>query len=117
MCSSDLPISVESTQKDLAQLQEIIQASDVLFLLTDTRESRWLPTLLGVVHDKLVINAALGFDSYVVMRHGRAGEDLGCYFCTDIVVPGNVSRFVNSLQIHNMTLNSCTELCLTLVDS
>jgi ubiquitin-like modifier-activating enzyme ATG7 len=42
------------------------------------------------------MNAALGFDSYLVMRHGaRAkapGSDrLGCYYCNDIVAPADVS--------------------------
>lgn len=60
-----------------------------------------------------MINAALGFDSYVVMRHGVQkkseatsevpvtegikvikGEDLGCYFCSDVTAPGNVSHTV-----------------------
>ena len=66
-------------------------ARQVVFLLTDTRESRWLPSLLGAVHGKLVINAALGFDSLLVMRHGMPGSpcQLGCYFCNDVVAPAN----------------------------
>lgn len=46
-----------------------------------------------------MLNAALGFDTYLVMRHGaRASaspEDatrLGCYYCNDIVAPADVSN-------------------------
>ena len=64
-------------------------------------------------YGKLVINSALGFDSYLVMRHGVpnqrqenvsssdpitrkslliSGEQLGCYFCNDVVAPGNSTK-------------------------
>ena len=44
------------------------------------------------------MNAALGFDSFLVMRHGMkslAEQDadvkrLGCYFCNDVVGPKDV---------------------------
>jgi ubiquitin-like modifier-activating enzyme ATG7 len=51
---------------------------------------------MGKASGKIVMNAALGFDSYVVMRHGaevvREGQQpLGCYFCNDVVAPADVS--------------------------
>lgn len=50
------------------------------------------PTLVSMALGKLVINAAVGFESFVVMRHGLKGQErrLGCYFCSDIVSPQNV---------------------------
>ena len=43
----------EATAKDILQLEALIQSHDVVFLLTDSRESRWLPTLLGAYHNKV----------------------------------------------------------------
>ncbi|KAI7864677.1 E1-like protein-activating enzyme Gsa7p/Apg7p [Spinellus fusiger] len=81
------PSSDQQLKNDSERLSELISEHDVVFLLTDSRESRWLPTLLGAHQKKLVINAALGFDSYLVMRHGVQPSSLGCYFCNDIVAP------------------------------
>jgi len=107
-------------------LNSLVEGHDVIFLLMDSRESRWLPTVMAAHHEKLVINAALGYDSFLVMRHGVRsscksqekakpvdtscsksseaekpvdpsnklvpGTRLGCYFCNDIVAPGNSTR-------------------------
>lgn len=85
----------ERTKADLEKLKGLIEQHDVIFLLMDTRESRWLPTVMGKAAGKIVMNAALGFDSYVVMRHGAESKDpsqgLGCYFCNDVVAPADVS--------------------------
>lgn len=84
------------TKADFAKLKELIESHDVIFLLMDSRESRWLPTVMGKAAGKIVMNAALGFDTYVVMRHGAAPKEsaeksLGCYFCNDVVVATDVS--------------------------
>lgn len=43
----------ESVEKDVSQLIEHIDSHDVVFLLTDTRESRWLPTMLCAFKGKV----------------------------------------------------------------
>ena len=79
---------------DVTLISELVASHDVVFLLTDSRESRWLPTVLTNVHKKVCITAALGFETFLVMRHGvsvleGAAERLGCYFCNDVVAPRN----------------------------
>ncbi|KAK2091447.1 Autophagy protein 7 [Saguinus oedipus] len=140
-------VTLEQARKDVEQLEQLIENHDVIFLLMDTRESRWLPAVIAASKRKgrdvacdlvaqcqrasasdclclaspnLVINAALGFDTFVVMRHGLKkpkqqgagdlcpnhpvasadllgsslfanipGYKLGCYFCNDVVAPGD----------------------------
>nr|XP_022299462.1 ubiquitin-like modifier-activating enzyme ATG7 [Crassostrea virginica] len=98
--------AIDGVQKDVATLQSLVDSHDAIFLLLDTRESRWLPTLMAAEKQKIVICSALGFDTYLVMRHGVKsdteeeedvplsyhsipGDQLGCYFCNDVVAPGN----------------------------
>ena len=33
-------------REDINKLESLIEEADVVYLLTDTRESRWLPTLI-----------------------------------------------------------------------
>jgi len=76
------------------KLRDLYDRHDVVYLLTDTRESRWLPTVLGRVTNTLTLNTALGLDGWLVMRHGGGREEgrLGCYFCNDVVAPENSTR-------------------------
>lgn len=45
--------SVDATRADVAQLARLVDEHDVLFLLMDSRESRWLPTVLGAANGKV----------------------------------------------------------------
>uniref|UniRef100_A0A914V108 THIF-type NAD/FAD binding fold domain-containing protein n=1 Tax=Plectus sambesii TaxID=2011161 RepID=A0A914V108_9BILA len=48
------------------QVDALVADHDVVFLLMDTREGRWLPTLLASSKSKIALSVALGFDSFVI---------------------------------------------------
>ncbi|BGP02783.1 Ubiquitin-like modifier-activating enzyme ATG7 [Rhodotorula toruloides] len=99
------PTAQDAIRQDLETLERLVDEHDVVYLLMDSRESRWLPTLIGAAKGKLVMNVALGFDTFLVMRHGLPTEEsaastpaeivpgppyrgqLGCYYCNDVVAP------------------------------
>lgn len=103
---------LDEVLREVHQLEELIAESDVVFLLTDSREARWMPTIIAAACGTPVMNVALGFDTYVVMRHGVPSASLsrsnavgkvdhaevtpavlGCYFCSDVVAPTDSLSF------------------------
>ncbi|CAB3406832.1 unnamed protein product [Caenorhabditis bovis] len=91
--------------EDVEFLDKLVERHDVVFLALDSREARWLPTILANKHRKIAISVALGFDTYVIIRHGIGFsansvasislnekvpyDQLSCYFCSDVTAPGN----------------------------
>jgi ubiquitin-like modifier-activating enzyme ATG7 len=52
--------------------------------------------VISAAHNKICLTIALGFETFLVMRHGLStfthkneihGDRLGCYFCNDVVAP------------------------------
>ena len=114
--------AAQRMRDDVATLDGLVRGHDVVLLLTDTRESRWLPTVMAAAHRVPAMAVGLGFDSCVVVRHGlppppqplplpRAAEDtaapqpqpqppqpsppsprLSCYFCAGGVAGVGDSR-------------------------
>ena len=97
LSDTDLPEALAN----LEQLDSLLQEHDVIYLLLDTREARWIGTLLSAAYNKVCISVGLGFDNFVVIRHGvgplvhsdeKHGERSGCYFCNDYLSPSNTMR-------------------------
>ena len=47
------PSARDQTKKDLEQLEALIEEHDAVYLLMDSRESRWLPTVIGAARGKV----------------------------------------------------------------
>ena len=47
------PTILERTKEDVKVLEHLIEEHDVIYLLMDSRESRWLPTVIGASKEKV----------------------------------------------------------------
>ena len=73
-----------SARADVSRLRDVVEESAAIFPLTDTRKSRWLPTMMARALGKTLVNVSLGLDGWPVIRNGVsrcASNCLGCYFC------------------------------------
>lgn len=61
--------------------------------------------------DKIIMNAAMGFDTYVVMRHGTRVNTLSCYFCNDVVSPTDSMRHRTLDQQCTVTRPGLAAMC------
>mmetsp|Transcript_64287 Transcript_64287/g.135055 ORF Transcript_64287/g.135055 Transcript_64287/m.135055 type:complete len:685 (-) Transcript_64287:65-2119(-) len=86
------------------KLSDLIDSHDVVCMLTDSRESRWLPSLLvgaaqrrprreGDPLPPLGMTVALGFDSFLVSRQSYLESPAACYFCNDMNAPADSLAF------------------------
>merc|ERR1719336_2164892 len=74
-------------------------------MLTDSRESRWLPSMIVAAAQQvpdasarekappLGLTVALGFDSFLVSRQTYLGAPSACYFCNDMSAPADSLAF------------------------
>ena len=49
----------KEVEESITQLEKLIDESDVIFLLMDTRESRWLPTVVAAAKEKVLLSPVM----------------------------------------------------------
>jgi ubiquitin-like modifier-activating enzyme ATG7 len=79
-----------SMTKEIAIIDDIIAENDIILLLTDSRESRWVVSFLAQHKpNKMVMTMALGFGESLIKIH-QPGKT--CYFCNDLDMPSNTDE-------------------------
>jgi hypothetical protein len=63
-------------QADVEMLEALIQEHDCIFLLMDTRESRWLPTLIAAANKKVFM---IYFDQSHFLIQNHIANKKACY--------------------------------------
>lgn len=97
-------------QEQILQVCDVIDAHDVIFLMTDSRESRWLPSILCCLAHKLCINIALGGDSLLIQQYGLTPEEFQRYGFTDPQLSLHSlldPQAAKDVTINNSTSNAC----------
>lgn len=85
-CPDHSILDEQKSFEDFKMLESLIANNDIIFTLTDDRESRWLPVVITNNYpNKLLINVALGFETYLVSKIDTNNKENGCYFCSDII--------------------------------
>lgn len=70
------PASVDKTKKDITLLEKLFDDHDAIFLLMDSRESRWLPTVMGASKGKVRIAASVRYQLCKPTRISRSCSTL-----------------------------------------
>lgn len=52
---------MEEAMKEVETLDKLIQEHDAIYLLLDTREARWLPSVIAAAYDKVELSHAVVF--------------------------------------------------------
>lgn len=68
------PALIDQAKADVKKLEDLIEEHDAVYLLMDSRESRWLPTVIGASKRKVRLFFALGpltADVQKSARHDR----------------------------------------------
>ena len=51
--------AIKEVLENMERLEKLVKEHDVIFLLTDSRESRWLPTVLACAENKICLTFAI----------------------------------------------------------